>query len=200
MPALPESQLSDVPAAVRASILEDLPEIAGIEDADLREKVIRAWALFLRDSSFGRITDIPGEGAPNHFVLKAGTQELHLRGVARLAVSIVDEFRRTMEDKKARAGEAMRGGEDAGDGSRGGQIHSYRGAEIRCGPDGHCALFMEGHPLHGHTFGAAGTVAGLIDWWMQEDLAERMPAMPEPGAALGTCVGTSGTAAAASRA
>ena len=29
-------------------------------------------------------------------------------------------------------------------------------------------LFMEGHPLHGHTFGAAGTVAGLTDRRVQE--------------------------------
>lgn len=95
MPSLPSSELSDVSSAVRATILEDLPEIAGIVDDELREKVIQAWALSLRDSSFARISDIPGEGAPNHFVLKAGSQELHLRGVARLAVNTVDEFRRT---------------------------------------------------------------------------------------------------------
>src|SRR5690242_10546294 len=83
VPCLPAAELNNVSQEVRASILEDLPEIAGIVDDGLREKVIQAWALSLRDSSFTRISDIPGEGAPNHFVLKTGSQELHLRGVAR---------------------------------------------------------------------------------------------------------------------
>jgi putative nucleotidyltransferase with HDIG domain len=95
VPTLPESELSNVPPQVRASILEDLPEILGIGDEALREAVIRAWALSLRDSSFTRISDMPGEGAPNHFVLHQGSQELHLRGVAKLAMAIVDEFTST---------------------------------------------------------------------------------------------------------
>lgn len=95
MPSLPQSELNAVAPSVRACILEDLPDILDIRNDDLREKVIRAWALSLRDSSFSRISDIPGEGAPNHFVLHKGSQELHLRGVAKLAVGIVDEFRAT---------------------------------------------------------------------------------------------------------
>ena len=36
-------------------------------------------------------------------------------------------------------------------------MYAYRGAEIRCAKGGHvCSLFMEGHPLHGHSFGVAG--------------------------------------------
>jgi putative nucleotidyltransferase with HDIG domain len=94
VPALPPELLNDVLPATRAAILEDLPEIMDIQDPGLREKVIAAWALSLRDSSFSRIRDIPGEGAPNHFVLRQGTQEMHLRGVAHLAMGIVDEFTR----------------------------------------------------------------------------------------------------------
>ena len=85
MPKLPvETSERHVSSETRATILEDLPEIMDIKDAGLRETVIAAWALSLRDSSFTRIRGIPGEGAPNHFVLRRGTQEMHLRGVAHL--------------------------------------------------------------------------------------------------------------------
>ena len=76
----------------RAHILEDLPEIAEIQSADLREKVIDAWVFALERSSFDRVTDIPGEGSPNVFVLKRGMQDAHLRGVTRLALAIYEEF------------------------------------------------------------------------------------------------------------
>jgi putative nucleotidyltransferase with HDIG domain len=94
LPALPPSILEDIPPNVRADILTDLPEIMDIRDETLREQVIAAWALSLKESPFHRISDIPGEGAPNHFVLRRGTQEMHLRGVAHLAVNVVDEFQR----------------------------------------------------------------------------------------------------------
>jgi hypothetical protein len=52
---------------------------------------------------------------------------------------------------------------------------AYRGAEIRCAKGGHyakdghvCTLFMEGHPLHGHTFGVVGTITPLVDLWVEE--------------------------------
>jgi hypothetical protein len=51
----------------------------------------------------------------------------------------------------------------------GGPVYHHRGAEIRCHKGGHvCALFMDGHPLHGMTFGAPGTVAGLVDHWVEQ--------------------------------
>jgi putative nucleotidyltransferase with HDIG domain len=71
---------------IRASVVEDLPEINQIADATLRSKAIEAWAHALCESSFQRIRDIPCEG------LKRGSQADHLRGVARLALKIVDEF------------------------------------------------------------------------------------------------------------
>lgn len=77
----------------RAHILEDLPEIAEIQSAVLREKVIDAWVFALERSSFDRVTDIPGEGSPNVFVLKRGMQDAHLRGVTRLALAIYQEFK-----------------------------------------------------------------------------------------------------------
>jgi putative nucleotidyltransferase with HDIG domain len=77
---------------VRASVVEDLPEIKQISDATLRTKTIEAWAHALCESSFQRIRDIPGEGNPGVFTLKRGNQADHLRGVAHLALKIVEEF------------------------------------------------------------------------------------------------------------
>ena len=48
--------------------------------------------LSLAGSSFGRIRDIPGDGNPGIMVLKRGSQDLHLRGVALLALAITDHF------------------------------------------------------------------------------------------------------------
>jgi len=77
---------------LRRSVVEDLPEIDDISDATLRERSIEAWAIALAGSSFERISDIPGEGNPGVMVLKRGGQEVHLRGVAQLALNIVDHF------------------------------------------------------------------------------------------------------------
>ncbi len=45
----------------------------------------------------------------------------------------------------------------AAQGPWGGPAYAYRGAEIRCAKGGHvCGLLMEGHPLHGLTFGVVG--------------------------------------------
>lgn len=81
--------------ALRRSVREDLPELADIADAGLREKAVEAWAFALAHSSFGRISDIPPGGNPGMNVLKRGSQADHLRGVARLALAIADEFRTT---------------------------------------------------------------------------------------------------------
>src|SRR3712207_3129594 len=79
----------------RIHILEDLPEIADISSPELREKVVDAWVFALSRSSFKRISDIPGEGAPNVFELARGAQDAHVRGVTRLARAICAEFKST---------------------------------------------------------------------------------------------------------
>jgi hypothetical protein len=56
------------------------------------ERTIEAWAIRLAGSSLRRISDIPGEGNPGVMVLKRGSQDVHLRGVAQLALNIVDHF------------------------------------------------------------------------------------------------------------
>jgi putative nucleotidyltransferase with HDIG domain len=77
---------------MRRQVLEDLPELDDLEDKMLRDRAIEAWALSIAGSSFNRIRDIPGDGNPGVMVLKRGTQDMHLRGVAKLAVDIVDHF------------------------------------------------------------------------------------------------------------
>jgi putative nucleotidyltransferase with HDIG domain len=76
--------------ALRRGVRESLPEIAEIQDADLREKVVDAWALALSETEYERIDDIPGTGGPQSPGLKQGSQAEHLRGTARVALGMAD--------------------------------------------------------------------------------------------------------------
>ncbi|AWL96818.1 HD domain-containing protein [Bradyrhizobium ottawaense] len=78
--------------ALRATVLEDLPELAHIRDDELRRKAIEAWAYALAETDFPRLTAIPGEATPGVFALKRGSQAVHLRSVARIAMAIADDF------------------------------------------------------------------------------------------------------------
>lgn len=82
----------EITDAMRAEVLEDLPELAGIGNEELRYKCVQVWCLALAESSFLRISDIPGESNPGQFALRRGNQATHLRGVTRIALSIADEF------------------------------------------------------------------------------------------------------------
>jgi 23S rRNA maturation-related 3'-5' exoribonuclease YhaM len=77
---------------LRTQVREELPEYVQIKDADLREKVIEAWAMALARSSFKSIRDIQAAGNPNSMVLLRGDQTDHIRGVTRLAIVMADEF------------------------------------------------------------------------------------------------------------
>ncbi len=68
------------------------------------------------------------------------------------------------------------------EGPWGGPVYHYRGAEIRCTKGGHvCGLYMEGHPLHGHTFGVVGTITPLVDLWVDiRGLPEHMRLVLKP--------------------
>ena len=69
------------------------------------------------------------------------------------------------------------------EGPWGGPVYAHRGAEIRCHKGRHVrALFMEGHPLHGMTFGVVGTITPLVDLWVEERrLPAYMRSVPKPG-------------------
>jgi 23S rRNA maturation-related 3'-5' exoribonuclease YhaM len=81
-----------LPTEIRDGVIEDLPELGLIEERSLREHAIDAWVIALAQSSFQRVRDIPGEATPGSLILKRGGQDLHLRGVAQLALGYVDYF------------------------------------------------------------------------------------------------------------
>jgi putative nucleotidyltransferase with HDIG domain len=78
--------------ALRAQIRDELPEYVQIKDADLRDKVIEAWAIALTTSSFQSIREIQAAGNPNSMLLTRGDQTDHIRGVTRLAIVMADEI------------------------------------------------------------------------------------------------------------
>jgi hypothetical protein len=54
-------------------------------------------------------------------------------------------------------------------GPLGGPSYRYRGAVIHCQNGGHvCTLRMPDHPLHDRGFGSVGTIAPLVDLWIDE--------------------------------
>ncbi len=78
--------------ALRAQVREELPEVAQISDAALRDKAVEAWAYALAHSSFKSIREIPPAGNPDTNEAKRGDQTDHLRGVTRLAIAIAREM------------------------------------------------------------------------------------------------------------
>jgi hypothetical protein len=58
--------------------------------------------------------------------------------------------------------------------------YRYRGAVIDRQKGGYvCRLSMEAHPLHGPSFGVAGTITPLFDLWLDEGrLPRHMRAVP----------------------
>jgi len=86
------TQQRPITDTLRRSVVEDLPEIEQIGNLALRRKAIEAWAFALSHSSFQRISDIEPGGNPGMNVLKRGSQADHLRGVARIALKIADDF------------------------------------------------------------------------------------------------------------
>lgn len=96
--------------ALRAQIREELPEHAEIADADLRGRVIEAWALALSRSSFTSIRHIQPAGNPDSMVLTRGDQTDHIRGVTRLATVMADELARSNPDIPIRRDIVVAGG------------------------------------------------------------------------------------------
>jgi putative nucleotidyltransferase with HDIG domain len=76
--------------ALRDGVRASLPEIAQIQDPDLRDKVVEAWAVALSETEFERIEDIPPTGVPGSPAMLRGTQADHCRGVATMALGLVD--------------------------------------------------------------------------------------------------------------
>jgi putative nucleotidyltransferase with HDIG domain len=75
---------------LRASVRRSFPELSQIRDPELREKVVEAWALALSQTEYESIEQIPGSAVPGAPAMTGGTQTEHLRGVAQIALAMVD--------------------------------------------------------------------------------------------------------------
>jgi putative nucleotidyltransferase with HDIG domain len=84
--------VAEVTEALRRQIRGELPEVEEIRDADLRGRVVEAWALAIARSGFASIRDIPPAGNPGQMVLTRGDQTDHIRGVTRLAMRMAEEM------------------------------------------------------------------------------------------------------------
>lgn len=76
----------------RARLLDEMPEIAWIEDAALRRNVTDAWVAAVASSSLSRISDMKPSGNYDSRPLRHGTQADHIRSVTRLALKIAEEM------------------------------------------------------------------------------------------------------------
>ena len=83
---------------LRAGVRKCLPEIDHIQNAELREKVVEAWAYSLSRSEFTSIDEIKPSGNPDTPPMKEGTQSQHLRGVAWAAQGLADGLERVHGD------------------------------------------------------------------------------------------------------
>lgn len=81
-----------VTEAMRAAILEEMPEICWIQSADLRDKVTDAWAAAIASAGLGRIGDMKPSGNYDSKPLRHGTQADHIRSVARIALKVAEEM------------------------------------------------------------------------------------------------------------
>lgn len=71
-----------------AQVHEAFPELEGIEDVDLRERVVRAWVLALERGGWRDIVDVPYA-----WNIHEVTNVEHVRGVTRIAVRAAEEQR-----------------------------------------------------------------------------------------------------------
>ncbi len=94
------AQDREVTDRLRATVRAELPEVEDIGDADLRRRVIEAWALSLARSSFDSIDAIEPAANPGVNRLKMGKQSDHIRGVTRMAVAMADVMGAMMPDLK----------------------------------------------------------------------------------------------------
>ena len=85
-----------LPSTLRDSVIASLPETAEIADAALRDLVIDAWALALLDSGYPSLEEIPCSPVPDAEEYADKTQSDHLRGVARLAIGMLDAVEAVM--------------------------------------------------------------------------------------------------------
>ena len=83
-------------AALKRGVRTSLPEVDLIEETTLREQVVDLHAVALSETTFARIEDIPASGVPESPLMTCGTQADHYRGVALIAIGMLDGMRRAI--------------------------------------------------------------------------------------------------------
>jgi putative nucleotidyltransferase with HDIG domain len=83
---------------LRDSVRRSLPEIEQIQDEDLRNKVVEAWAFALSETEFNSIEQIRASALPDSPELTGATQGDHMRATAVVAQAIADGMERVHGD------------------------------------------------------------------------------------------------------
>lgn len=83
-------------AGLKRGVRTSLPEVVLIEETKLREQVVDLHAVALSETTFERIEDIPASGVPESPLMTCGTQADHYRGVALIAIGMLDGMRRAI--------------------------------------------------------------------------------------------------------
>ena len=86
---------------LRKTVRRELPEIEEINDSDIGDKVVEAWALALAEEDLKAVSDVPGLGSPDSYILRQGSHVNEARGVARLSMRILDEMKEQYPDLEA---------------------------------------------------------------------------------------------------
>ena len=79
-----------IPESVIEDCRKTIPAAQLITDEELREKVLNAWAWSLSDNGYTSLDQLPGNGNPDG--PEIGTQAMHINGVARLALKILEDI------------------------------------------------------------------------------------------------------------
>ena len=74
------------------------PELKLISDDDLREKVVKAWALSLANSEFRSVEEIAGSGGPATSPIRGKTQVEHIRGVTQMSLGLAEKLEAVVGD------------------------------------------------------------------------------------------------------
>ncbi len=83
----------EVRARLRPGVRASLPEVDMIQDAELRDRTIEAWAYALSQTEFERIEDMP-RGDPGEARMLELSMADHLRTTAMIAIGMADGFER----------------------------------------------------------------------------------------------------------
>ena len=82
----------EVDGAMRAAILDEMPEIGWISSEGLRRQVLDAWAAAVASAGLERIGAMKPSGNYDSMPLRTGTQADHIRSVTRIALKMAEEM------------------------------------------------------------------------------------------------------------